>query len=85
MEANQYIKDQLNSISKIEIIDAHLHYGTGPVISDSLITPNLRYDHPQSVIDVMDQFGISRAILLPPDRVLNPPKDITFNEPSVPV
>ncbi len=64
----------------IEVIDAHLHYGTDPVIADSLMVPGLRYDDPESVISTLDRYGVSKVVLLPPDRVLNPPSDFTYDE-----
>ncbi len=63
-----------------EIIDAHLHYGTDPAIAEHLTVPELVYDDPDGVVQALDRYGVSRAVLLPPDRVLNPPRDFDFAE-----
>lgn len=64
----------------ISVIDCHLHYGTDPAIADSLMMTQLIYDDPDSVVQSLDQYGIEKVVLLPPDRVLNPPSDFKFDE-----
>lgn len=68
------------SVAPREVIDAHLHFGTDPAIAEHLTVPELLYDDPGSVIATLDRYGVSRAVLLPPDRVLNPPRDFDFRE-----
>ncbi len=66
--------------NNIKVIDAHLHFGTDPVISDSLTVPYLLYDDPDSVIRCLDHYGIEQTVLLTPDRILNPPFDVDYKK-----
>jgi predicted TIM-barrel fold metal-dependent hydrolase len=63
-----------------EIIDTHLHYGTDPAIAKHLTVPYVRYGDPDSIIRCLDEYRVSRAVLLPPDRILNPPNDFDYSE-----
>ena len=62
------------------IIDAHMHYGTDPAIAEHLIVPYVQYDEPESIIRMLDDYGLARGVLLPPDRILNPPRDTDYRE-----
>ena len=62
------------------IIDAHMHYGTDPAIAEHLIVPYVQYDQPASIIRMLDDYGLDRGVLLPPDRILNPPYDTDYRE-----
>ena len=62
------------------IIDAHMHYGTDPAIAEHLIVPYVQYDQPASIIRMLDDYGLDRGVLLPPDRILNPPHDTNYRE-----
>ena len=62
------------------VIDTHLHYGLDPVIIEHLIVTEMVFDQPDSVIHAMDLNGIDKAVLLPPDRMLNPPRDVEFTQ-----
>ena len=62
------------------IIDAHMHYGTDPAIAEHLIVPYVQYDEPESIIRMLDEYGMDRGVLLPPDRILNPPTDFNYRE-----
>lgn len=62
----------------IKVIDAHLHYGADPAIAEHLTDPYIRYDDPESVIKSLDHYGVAQAVLLPPDRILNPPADFDY-------
>jgi predicted TIM-barrel fold metal-dependent hydrolase len=68
------------SLGDYEVIDAHIHYGTNPAIAKHLTVPYLRYDDPEGVERCLDHYGIDRAVLLPPDRMLNPPRDVTYHQ-----
>ncbi len=63
-----------------KVIDAHLHYGTDPAIAEHLTVPEMKYDNPDSVIKVLDLYGFKQCLLLPPDRILNPPHDVEYKE-----
>ena len=62
------------------IIDAHMHYGTDPAIAEHLIVPYVQYDEPASIIQMLDEYGMDRGVLLPPDRILNPPTDFDYRQ-----
>ncbi|MDP9365034.1 MAG: amidohydrolase family protein [Chloroflexota bacterium] len=62
------------------LIDAHMHFGTDPAIAEHLTVPDLIYDDADSLIATLDHYGIAQVLLLPPDRVLNPPRDFDFRE-----
>lgn len=62
------------------IIDAHMHYGTDPAIAEHLIVPYVQYDQPASIIRMLDDYGLDRGVLLPPDRILNPPLDTDYRQ-----
>lgn len=62
------------------IIDAHIHFGTDPAIAEHLIVPYVQYDQPASVIRMLDDYGLDRGVLLPPDRILNPPYDNDYRQ-----
>ncbi len=68
------------AVHDYEVIDTHMHYGTNPAIARYLTVPYLRYDDPEGVERCLDHYGIARAVLLPPDRMLNPPRDVTFHQ-----
>lgn len=68
------------SDNSIEIIDAHMHYGDNPTISEHVAVPYLEYGNPDSIIRCLDEYGTSRAVLLPPDRILSPPTDFYFRQ-----
>ena len=63
-----------------KLIDAHCHYGTDPAIAEHLTVPEMKYDDPDSVVRVLDVYGIAQVVLLPPDRMLNPPRDVEYRE-----
>lgn len=65
---------------RFPLIDTHLHYGLDPAIIEHLIVPEMVFDKPDTVIAAMDLYGIDKAVLLPPDRMLNPPRDVEFKE-----
>ncbi|MBE9473892.1 MAG: amidohydrolase family protein [Chloroflexi bacterium] len=66
------------SADKFEVIDTHFHFGADPAISEHLTVPYVKYGDQESVIRCLDEYGISRAVLLPPDRILNPPTDVNY-------
>ncbi|MDF3041898.1 MAG: metal-dependent hydrolase [Thermomicrobiales bacterium] len=68
------------SFAPAEVIDAHLHFGADPAIAEHLTVPELIFDDPDSLIQTLDCYVIDRAVVLPPDRVLNPPRDFDFRE-----
>ena len=67
-------------IDGLEIIDTHMHYGADPAIAEHLTVPYLVYDDPESVIRCLDEYNISKVVLVTPDRVLNPPSDFDFTQ-----
>lgn len=62
------------------IIDAHLHYAADPAIAEQLIMSGMIYDQPDSVISVLDKYKIQKCLLLTPDRILNPPRDVDYKQ-----
>ncbi|NMC80428.1 MAG: amidohydrolase family protein [Chloroflexi bacterium] len=63
-----------------KVIDAHLHYGADPAIAEQLIMSEMAYDNPDSVIKALDKYNIQQCLLLTPDRILNPPRDVDYKE-----
>jgi len=61
-----------------KVIDAHLHYGYDSVIAEHVIMEDMVYDDPDSVIRTLDNYGIQQCLLIPPDRILNPPRDVEY-------
>ncbi len=66
--------------NSMTIIDAHIHFGTDPAIAGHLIVPYVQYDQPASIIRMLDEYGLDRGVLLPPDRILNPPYDNDYRQ-----
>jgi predicted TIM-barrel fold metal-dependent hydrolase len=64
----------------LRIIDAHMHYGADSAIAEHMTVPYLVYDDPDSVVRCLDEYGVSQAVLLTPDRVLNPPSDFDYRQ-----
>ncbi len=62
------------------IIDAHIHFGTDPAIAEHLIVPYVQYDQPESIIRMLDEYDLNKGVLLPPDRILNPPYDNDYRQ-----
>lgn len=62
------------------IIDAHMHYGSDPAIAPHLTVNYVSYGDPESVINCLDEYGIKQAVLLTPDRILNPPTDFDYSQ-----
>lgn len=65
---------------KGKVIDAHLHYGADPAIAEQLIMSTLVYGDPDSLVKTLDKYNIQQCLLLPPDRILNPPRDVEYKE-----
>jgi uncharacterized protein len=63
---------------KGKIIDSHLHYAADPAIAEQVIMQGLDYDDPDSVIKTLDRYGIQQCLLLTPDRIMNPPRDVEY-------
>lgn len=61
------------------IYDAHIHYGLEEAIVEHNIVPII-HGKPDSLIGALDKYGISKAVVLPPDRMLNPPVDVDFRQ-----
>jgi len=63
-----------------KIIDAHIHYGADPAIAEQIIMSDLIYGNPDSVIRVLDNYNFDKCLLLPADRILNPPRDFDYKD-----
>jgi len=66
------------ALGDYEVIDAHMHYGTTKAIARHVTVPDLQFDDPEGLERCLDHYGIDRAVLLPPDRMLLPPRDVMF-------
>lgn len=64
----------------LKIIDAHMHFGTDPAIAEHLIVPYVEYDNSDSIIQMLDHYGMAQGVLLTPDRILNPPADVDYSQ-----
>lgn len=71
-------RDAVSALEGLEVIDTHMHYGADPAIAAHLTVPELRYDDPEGFIATLDKYKIKWGVLLPPDRMLNPPSDFRF-------
>src|SRR5207249_10385850 len=63
------------ALGDYEVIDAHMHYGTTKAIARHVTVPDLQFDDPEGLERCLDHYGIDRAVLLPPDRMLLPPRE----------
>ena len=64
--------------STYKIYDTHIHYGLGKEIIEYNIVPII-HGEPDSLINALNSYDISKAVVLPPDRMLNPPVDTDFH------
>ena len=65
---------------KGKIIDAHLHYGADPAISEQIMMSDMLYDNPDSLVKTLDHYSINQCLLITPDRILNPPSDFDYKQ-----
>lgn len=60
-------------------IDAHIHFGTDPLVASKTMAPYLRPDDPDSAIRYLDEQEASHGVLFSHDRVFTPPWDADYN------
>lgn len=69
----------------MQIIDAHIHYGTDVNVAKKTCVPYLIHGEPDSVIRYLDEFNISYGVLFPHDRLMSPPRDVDYDKANTEV
>ncbi|MFW6381565.1 MAG: amidohydrolase family protein [Bacillota bacterium] len=64
----------------VPIYDAHVHIFADPAISEHVIVSDLDPEDRDSVLNYMERYQLDKMVLLPPDRIPNPPRDFDYRE-----